>query len=146
MFAMEAAQIQKHWAKHLDAPVVETNSIGMKLVLIPPGEFMMGSPKELIEEEMLKPHADAHLPGEGPQHRVRISDYGWFFRNAGLTTHRPPGDWLIFRLTGCSFSCAPKAEKCACPLSGRRGQSPVNGCSSISSEFVSARCPQVRRE
>ena len=24
----------------------------MKLVLIPPGEFMMGSPKELIEEEM----------------------------------------------------------------------------------------------
>ena len=29
-----------------------TNSIGMKLVLIPPGEFMMGSPKELIEEEL----------------------------------------------------------------------------------------------
>ena len=33
-------------------PVVQTNSIGMKLVLIPPGEFMMGSPKELIEEEL----------------------------------------------------------------------------------------------
>ena len=41
----------------------------------------MGSPKELIEEE-LKAHADndadnqwyrSHLPGEGPQHRVRIT-------------------------------------------------------------------------
>ena len=54
-----------------------TNSIGMKLVLIPPGEFEMGSPKELIEEE-LKAHADDgwykdRLPGEGPQHRVRIT-------------------------------------------------------------------------
>ena len=36
-------------------PVEITNSIGMKLVLIPPGEFQMGSPKELIEEE-LKAH------------------------------------------------------------------------------------------
>ena len=58
-------------------PVEITNSIGMKLVLIPPGEFMMGSPKELIEEE-LKAHGDdqwykEHLPGEGPQHRVRIT-------------------------------------------------------------------------
>ena len=36
-------------------PVEITNSIGMKLVLIPPGEFMMGSPKELIEEELKRP-------------------------------------------------------------------------------------------
>ena len=38
---------------------------------------MMGSPKELIEEE-LKAHSGDHwykerLPGEGPQHRVRIT-------------------------------------------------------------------------
>ncbi len=49
----------------------------MKLVLIPPGEFQMGSPKELIEEE-LKAHAGnqwylERLPGEGPRHRVRIT-------------------------------------------------------------------------
>ncbi len=54
-----------------------TNSIGMKLVLIPPGEFMMGSPKELIEEELKAHTGDAwyteHLPSEGPQHRVRIT-------------------------------------------------------------------------
>ena len=65
----------------MGVPVEITNSIGMKLVLIPPGEFMMGSPKELIEEE-LKAHGDdqglgqwykERLAGEGPQHRVRIT-------------------------------------------------------------------------
>ena len=49
----------------------------MKLVLIPPGEFMMGSPKELIEEELNARWNDKwykeRLPGEGPQHRVRIT-------------------------------------------------------------------------
>ena len=54
----------------------------MKLVLIPPGEFQMGSPKELIVEELrLHGGDDAwyrdHLPGEGPQHRVRITKPYW---------------------------------------------------------------------
>lgn len=40
-----------------------TNSIGMKLVLIPAGEFMMGSPDS--EEN--------HNSDESPQHRVRIT-------------------------------------------------------------------------
>ena len=40
---------QARWAKYLGVPVVQTNSIGMKLSLIPPGEFIIGSPKELIE-------------------------------------------------------------------------------------------------
>jgi serine/threonine-protein kinase len=73
----KAKEHQAAWAEHLGVPVEITNSIGMKLVLIPPGEFMMGSPKELIEEEW-KSHGDdqwykEHLPGEGPQHRVRIT-------------------------------------------------------------------------
>ncbi len=76
-----AKKHQEAWAKHIGVPVELTNSIGMKLVLIPPGEFMMGSPKELIEEE-LKAHRDdslygkwylGQLAGEGPQHRVRIT-------------------------------------------------------------------------
>jgi formylglycine-generating enzyme required for sulfatase activity len=75
--AAKAKEHQEGWAKHLGVPVEITNSIGMKLVLIPPGEFQMGSPKELIEEES-KAHADDQwykdrLPGEGPQHRVRIT-------------------------------------------------------------------------
>ena len=61
----QAKAHQQRWAEYLDVPVEMTNSIGMKLVLIPPGEFMMGSPKELIETE--------HVPAEGPQHRVRIT-------------------------------------------------------------------------
>ena len=75
--ATKAKEHQAAWAKHLRVPVEETNSIGMKLVLIPPGEFTMGSPKELIEEELKARGADQwykeRLPGEGPQHRVRIT-------------------------------------------------------------------------
>ena len=76
-----AKQIQTRWAKYLHVPVVQANSIGMKLVLIPPGEFQMGSPKELIEEELRLHGGDGwyrdYLPGEGPQHRVRITKPYW---------------------------------------------------------------------
>ncbi|MCA9093632.1 MAG: SUMF1/EgtB/PvdO family nonheme iron enzyme [Planctomycetaceae bacterium] len=41
--AMAARQHQEAWAKHLNTDVEITNSIGMKLTLIPPGEFLMGS-------------------------------------------------------------------------------------------------------
>ena len=44
----KAKQHQEAWAKHLGVPVEQTNSIGMKLVLIPPGEFEMGSTPEEI--------------------------------------------------------------------------------------------------
>jgi len=43
--AKKAKEHQAAWAKHLGVPAEMTNSIGMKLVLIPPGEFTMGSPK-----------------------------------------------------------------------------------------------------
>jgi len=76
-----AKQHQTRWAKYLHVAVVQANSIGMTLVLIPPGEFDMGSPKELIDEES-KAHGDdgwymAHLPGEGPRHHVRITKPFW---------------------------------------------------------------------
>ncbi len=75
--AKKARKHQEAWAKHLGVPVEIANSIGMKLVLIPPGEFMMGSPKELIEEELKargdNPWFKERLPAEGPQHRVRIT-------------------------------------------------------------------------
>ena len=75
--AKKAKEHQEAWAKHLGVSVVQTNSIGMKLVLIPPGEFMMGSPKELIEEEFrhmpMTVGTRTRLPGERSQHRVRIT-------------------------------------------------------------------------
>jgi formylglycine-generating enzyme required for sulfatase activity len=59
----EAVAAQKQWSEVLGTPVEMTNSIGMKLALIPPGEFLMGSPDS-------DKNATA---GEKPQHRVRIT-------------------------------------------------------------------------
>jgi hypothetical protein len=45
----DAAQAKVHqavWARYLGVPVEQKNSIGMPLVLIPPGEFLMGSTPE----------------------------------------------------------------------------------------------------
>ena len=62
----DAAKAQEHqadWARHLGMPVEITNGIGMKLLLIPPGEFDMGSPDSLKDVRN----------DEKPQHRVRIT-------------------------------------------------------------------------
>ena len=73
----KAKEHQEAWAKRLNLPVEITNSIGMKLVLVPPGEFEMGSPKELIEEELTTPDIEdwyrGRVPSEGPRHHVRIT-------------------------------------------------------------------------
>ena len=76
--AAKAKEHQAAWAKYLGVPVEITNSIGMKLMLIPPGEFMMGSPKELIDDELKTAPKDDkwyldRLPSEGPRHHVRIT-------------------------------------------------------------------------
>ncbi len=60
--AAEAKRRQEACAKQLGVPVEATNSEGMKLVLIPPGEFMMGIPE-----------SERALPNQKPQHRVRIT-------------------------------------------------------------------------
>ena len=46
-FDAAAAQAgQQAWARHLNTTVEQKNSVGMTLVLIPPGEFVMGSTPE----------------------------------------------------------------------------------------------------
>ncbi len=57
-----AKSAQKQWAERLKTPVISTNSLGMKLALIPPGEFQMGSPK-----------SERQRRGNEQQHRVRIT-------------------------------------------------------------------------
>jgi len=47
----QARQAQEAWASQLGLAVVQTNSIGMQLTLIPPGEFQMGSPKDELERQ-----------------------------------------------------------------------------------------------
>jgi len=61
--ANEAKQRQEKTAKALGVPVTLTNSIGMTLVLIPPGEFDMGS----------RPGEERREPDSQPVHRVRIT-------------------------------------------------------------------------
>lgn len=56
----QAKRHQKEWADYLGVPVEMTNSIGMKLTLIPPGEFVMGS-------------AQAERTDDAPQHRVQLT-------------------------------------------------------------------------
>ncbi|NUQ65738.1 MAG: protein kinase [Pirellulales bacterium] len=78
--AQKAREHQEVWAKHLGVPVEVTNSIGMKLVLIPPGEFEMGSTPEDIAFA-LQEGKKAKLPewyfegvqNEAPRHRVKIT-------------------------------------------------------------------------
>jgi formylglycine-generating enzyme len=51
-----------------------TNSIGMKLVLIPAGEFMMGAEEDRGDTLKFFPYCDPQvLGGELPRHRVRIT-------------------------------------------------------------------------
>ena len=73
-----ARRHQEAWAKHLAQPRELTNSIGMKLVLIPPGEFMMGNSHTAEEERAaFKPYGAAlkadEIDDEYPRHRVCIT-------------------------------------------------------------------------
>ncbi len=48
--AEQTDEFQQQWAKHVRAEVVHSNSIGMKLVLLPPGEFTMGRTEEQLDQ------------------------------------------------------------------------------------------------
>src|SRR5688572_4182074 len=50
--AVEARAHQAAWADHIGTAVETTNSIGLKLVLIPPGEFFMGSTPAQIQQAL----------------------------------------------------------------------------------------------
>ncbi len=63
MTAEQAKEVQVAAAEVLGLPVEVRNSIGMKLRLIPAGEFLMGSPES----------EEGRLSDEGPQHWVRIT-------------------------------------------------------------------------
>jgi len=76
----QAKQHQQQWADHLGVPVQFENSIGMKMVLIPPGEFMMGSTEEEVAKTLEEGKEQAwarelagDLSSESSQHPIRIS-------------------------------------------------------------------------
>jgi formylglycine-generating enzyme required for sulfatase activity len=77
--AAGAKQHQRAWADYLGVPVEMTNSIGIKFMLIPPGEFDMGSTQKEIDrlrQEGTDGPNDTFGPflaAEVPRHRVRIT-------------------------------------------------------------------------
>ncbi len=77
--AVQAKAHQAAWAKHLGTEVETTNSVGMQMTLIPPGEFLMGSSDADIElalkiaEENQDTPALSRVQEERPQHLVRIT-------------------------------------------------------------------------
>ncbi|OYW19589.1 MAG: 50S ribosomal protein L6, partial [Planctomycetales bacterium 12-60-4] len=72
--AKQALAHQEAWAKYLGVPVEYTNTIGMKLRLIPPGEFLMGSPPEEVADFLKSAVEDIQFQNEiqsaSPQHKV----------------------------------------------------------------------------
>jgi formylglycine-generating enzyme required for sulfatase activity/serine/threonine protein kinase len=83
---------QVAWAGYLKTPVEMTNSIGMHFVIIPPGEFTMGSTKDQAKKIVSwSPGAKQQVLCEQPQVRVKIP--GPFFLGAHEVTR---GDFAKF--------------------------------------------------
>jgi formylglycine-generating enzyme required for sulfatase activity/tRNA A-37 threonylcarbamoyl transferase component Bud32 len=78
--AGEARQYQHRWSQFLGLPLVSTNSSGIKLAVIPPGEFDMGSTKEDMDllplpskKWFFSDWATVRIQCETPRHHVRLS-------------------------------------------------------------------------
>lgn len=76
--AEQARAHQEAWAKFLGQQVVETDSVGLKLVIIPPGEFEMGMSHEEIDAAIraagnATPKFIENLHSQGPRHHVKIT-------------------------------------------------------------------------
>jgi formylglycine-generating enzyme required for sulfatase activity len=69
----KAVAAQKECSQRRRLPVEITNSIGMKLKLIPAGEFMMGSHESAEEVARVFLANAEHYRDEHPQHSVRIT-------------------------------------------------------------------------
>ena len=71
-----AREYQQEWATYFGVPVEYTSPSKIKFVLIPPGEFMMGSSPAEIEaalQALQQAHWEPQHRSEGPRHRVRIT-------------------------------------------------------------------------
>lgn len=69
-----ALQHQEAWARFLRAPVEQTNGLGMKFRLIPPGEFKMGlTDKQFQGMGRLPGASSGFIDSAKPQHLVRLT-------------------------------------------------------------------------
>jgi len=89
--SVEAAKRQRQWADYLQVPVEFRNSLGMRLRLIPPGEFKMGDgPETLPEVAFRHPQRQVHLtePFWISEHELTIAQYRLI---TGRTANAFPG-------------------------------------------------------
>jgi formylglycine-generating enzyme required for sulfatase activity len=79
---------QEAWAKHLGIPVFTTNKIGMKLALVPPGEFIMGSPRREPERGGDETPHKVRLtkPYRISVHEVTLGQFEEFVKDTGYQT------------------------------------------------------------
>jgi len=82
--AEQAEALQQQWGKKIGREVVLTNSVGMKMVLLPPGEFTMGRTEEEFDQLLAVIDADPKMKQNRggmvtwsmlmmPAHRVRLA-------------------------------------------------------------------------
>ncbi len=69
--ARQAVIHQDEWASHLGIPVEIENSVGMKLRLIPPGQFIQGAGEQEIADAVAA--CQRAFDADGPQHRVQLT-------------------------------------------------------------------------
>ena len=111
--AKTARSQQVAWAKYLGVKVETPNSVGMTMILLPPGEFMMGSTDEQVEAalKVADPQAkDRIQKSERPQHRVVITKP---FRMSA--TEITVGQFKKFSATGYQSEAEKKAKDTKVP-------------------------------
>ncbi len=111
----QARAHQEAWAKHLGTAVETTNSVGGKMVIIPPGEFLMGTTPEqanaivaeCAKNNMSEDRARGQLAVEASQHPVQLTrpfligatevTYAQFRKFADATGYRSGEEQLLAR-------------------------------------------------
>ena len=67
-------------------PIEETNSLGIKMALIPPGEFLMGSPEESGKDFIVKKAPGIGCGSRSPftlgRYQVTLGEFQTFYHNA----------------------------------------------------------------
>ena len=71
----QALALQQAWAKHLRVPEEYENSVGIKFRLLPPGEFLMGTDRDEVEERVKSANEywASVFRSETAQHTVRLT-------------------------------------------------------------------------